>query len=56
MLGTICVIHLSGLRIKTLKRQGYGYLDDDYFFLKLFDANRKVYVRNPAAERIPQDL
>lgn len=43
-------------RIKTLRRRGYGYPDDDYFFLKLFDASRKDYVRNPAAERIPQDL
>ena len=43
-------------RIKTLRRQGYGYPDDDYFFLKLFDASRKGYVRNPVAERIPQDL
>ena len=43
-------------KIKTLRRQGYGYPDDDYFFLKLFDASRKVYVRNPAAEKIPQDL
>ncbi|MFA7087276.1 MAG: transposase, partial [Aliarcobacter sp.] len=43
-------------RIKTLRRQGYGYPDDDYFFLKLFDASRKDYVRNPAAEKIPQDL
>ncbi|MCH3908604.1 MAG: ISL3 family transposase [Sphaerochaeta sp.] len=43
-------------RIKTLRRQGYGYPDDDYFFLKLFDASRKGYVRNPVAEKIPQDL
>ena len=43
-------------RIKTLRRQEYGYPDDDYFFLKLFDASRKGYVRNPVAERIPQDL
>jgi transposase len=43
-------------RIKTLRRQGYGYPDDDYFFLKLFDASRKGYVRNPVAERIPQNL
>lgn len=34
-------------KIKTLRRQGYGYPDDDYFFLKLFDASRKGYVRNP---------
>ncbi|MGE4455078.1 MAG: hypothetical protein AB7D92_11170 [Sphaerochaeta sp.] len=32
------------------------YPDDDYFFLKLFDASRKGYVRNPVAERISQDL
>jgi transposase len=43
-------------KIKTLRRQGYGYPDDDYFFLKLFDASRKDYVRNPVAERITQDL
>jgi transposase len=43
-------------KIKTLRRQGYGYPDDDYFFLKLFDASRKDYVRNPVAESIPQDL
>ena len=27
-------------RIKTLRRQGYGYPDDDYFFLKLYDMSR----------------
>ena len=27
--------------IKTLRRQGYGYPDDDYFFLKIFDATRR---------------
>jgi transposase len=43
-------------KIKTLRRQGYGYPDDDYFFLKLFDASRKKYVRNPSAHRIPQTL
>jgi hypothetical protein len=42
--------------MKTLRRQGYGYPDDGYFFLKLFDASRKDYVRNPVAERITQDL
>jgi len=26
--------------IKTLRRQGYGYPDDEYFFLKIFDASR----------------
>lgn len=33
-------------KIKTLRRQGYGYPDDEYFFLKLFDASRVSYVRN----------
>ena len=33
-------------KIKTLRRQGYGYPDDDYFFLKLLDASRKPYERN----------
>lgn len=38
-------------KIKTLRRQGYGYPDDDYFFLKLFDASRKNYVRNPKSHK-----
>ena len=29
-------------KIKTLRRQGYGYPDDEYFFLKLFDISRKT--------------
>ena len=28
-------------KIKTPRRKGYGYPDDDYFFLKLFDVSRK---------------
>jgi len=39
-------------KIKTLRRQGYGYPDDDYFFLKLLDASRKGYVRNPLSHKI----
>jgi transposase len=39
-------------KIKTLRRQGYGYPDDEYFFLKLIDASRKKYVRNPKSHRI----
>ena len=27
--------------IKTLRRKGYGYPDDEYFFLKIIDASRK---------------
>lgn len=39
-------------KIKTLRRHGYGYPDDEYFFLKLFDASRQKYVRNPKSHRI----
>lgn len=39
-------------KIKTLRRQGYGYPDDDNFFLKLFDTSRKTYVRNELSHRI----
>lgn len=39
-------------KIKTLRRQGYGYPDDDYFFLKCIDASFRVYVRNPASHKI----
>ena len=38
-------------RIKTLRRHGYGYPDDEYFFLKLFDMSRQKYIRNPASHR-----
>ena len=33
-------------KIKTLRRQRYGYPDDEYFFLKLIDMSRTEYVRN----------
>lgn len=36
-------------KIKTLRRKGYGYPDDDHFFLKLFDVSRKPYIRNPSS-------
>ena len=39
-------------KIKTLRRQGYGYPDDEYFFLKLFDMSRQQYVRNPKSHNI----
>ena len=39
-------------KIKTLRRQAYGYRDDEYFFLKLFDVSRKRYVRNPLSHKI----
>ena len=34
-------------KIKTLRRQGYGYPDDEYFFLKIIDASTHKYTRNP---------
>ena len=39
-------------KIKTVRRQGYGYPEDEYFFLKLFDASRKEYVRNVKPPKI----
>lgn len=39
-------------KIKTLRRHGYGYPDDEYFFLKLFDVTRQTYDRNPKSHRI----
>ncbi len=28
-------------KIKTIRRMGYGYPDDEYFFLKIIDFSRK---------------
>ena len=39
-------------KIKTIRWQGYGYPDDEYFFLKVMDASRVEYVRNPKSHRI----
>lgn len=39
-------------KIKTLRRQGYGYPDDEYFFLKLFDMSRRDYDRNPKSHKL----
>lgn len=39
-------------KIKTLRRQGYGYPDDEYFFLKLFDVSRIRYERNIPSHKI----
>ena len=38
-------------KIKTLRRHGYGYPDDEYFFLKIMDASQKEYVRNQPSHR-----
>ena len=39
-------------KIKTLRRQAYGYPDDEYFFLKLFDISRITYIRNVPSHKI----
>lgn len=39
-------------KIKTVRRQGYGYPDDDYFFLKLFDASRRRPAQIPLSHNI----
>ena len=39
-------------KIKTLRRHGYGYPDDEYFFLKIMDMSRKTYVRNQRSHKI----
>jgi len=38
-------------KIKTVRRQGYGYPDDDYFFLKLFYASRRGPGQNPPSHK-----
>jgi len=50
---TYAVYHIStgkmeGInnKIKTIRRQGYGYPDDEYFFLKLIDMSRVDYVES----------
>lgn len=39
-------------KIKTIRSMGYGYPDDEYFFLKIIDASRQEYIRNPKSHRI----
>lgn len=39
-------------KIKTLRRQGYGYPDDEYFFFKIIQASRREYVKNPKTHKI----
>lgn len=36
---------------KTLRRHGYGYPDDEYFFLKIMDMSRRNYVSNQPSHR-----
>jgi transposase len=53
---TISAGKIEGIKgmIKTLRHQGYDYPYDDHFFLKLFEASRKTYVRNLGPNKIPQ--
>lgn len=39
-------------KIKTLRRQAYGFPDDDYFFLKMIDASRRGYTRNSISHKV----
>lgn len=39
-------------KIKTIRRQAYGYGDEDYFFLKAMDSSYQLYVRNQPAPMI----
>ena len=34
-------LKVSNQKIKTIRRKSYGQLDDEYFFLKLFDDSRQ---------------
>ena len=40
----ISSVKIEGInnKIKTLRRQAYGYPDDEYFFLKLMDMSRNM--------------
>ena len=37
--------------IKTVRRQAYGYRDDDYFFLKIMDASRRKNTSERESEK-----
>jgi len=39
-------------KIKTLRRQAYGYPDNEYFFLKLFDLSRSGYICNDKSHKV----
>lgn len=41
-------------KIKTVRRQAFGYHDDGYFFLKIIDASYNTTVKNPKSHRIFQ--
>ena len=39
-------------KIKVIRNQAYGIPDDEYFFLKVMDASRRTYIRNPKSHKI----
>ena len=41
-------------KIKTVRRQAFGYHDDGYFFLKTIDSSYHTTVKNPKSHRILQ--
>ena len=46
------MIEGTNQKIKTIRRQAYGIPDDEYFFLKIMDASRAEYIRNPKSHKI----
>ena len=39
-------------KIKVIRNQAYGIPDDEYFFLKVMDASRRTYIRNPKSHKL----
>ena len=39
-------------KIKVIRNQAYGISDDEYFFLKVMDASRRTYIRNPKSHKL----
>ncbi|MBR4334180.1 MAG: ISL3 family transposase [Clostridia bacterium] len=39
-------------KIKVIRNQAYGIPDDEYFFLKVMDASRRTYTRNPQSHKL----
>ncbi len=46
------IVEYTNERIIPTSRQAYGYPDDEYFFLKLFDMSRRSYERNPKSHNL----
>jgi len=35
-----------------IRNQAYGLPGDEYFFLKVMDASRRTYIRNPKSHKL----